>query len=521
MIGLAVALSCTTPATTGAQETVLRAAMHADLRILDPHWTGAVITMTHGALVYDTLFGRDETLAARPQMVDRHEISPDGLTHTLTLRDGLRWHDGSPVVSQDVVASIRRWGARSVGGRRLMRFTSGMEILDDRHVKIVLNAPYRQLPVALASPGAVIMRTREALTDPDVQVTEAIGSGPFRFVKDEWVPGSKVVYRKNADYVPRAEPARAMAGGKLAGVDRIELLWLPDAQTSTQALIKGEIDLLETPSVDFLPFLRAARGITLLGGERSDDYVGLIRLNHLQPPFDKVAMRQAMYKLVNQEDMLRAMIGDPAYYRVCHGLITCGSPAANDGGRAMLAGHDPKGAAAAFRAAGYRDEPITILQAVDLGFANSMSQVLIQAMREAGLKLDIQAMDWGTVTQRRARKDHPAQGGWNIFVTATPGMIAADPSSNSWGDASCGGAQPGWPCDDRLEALRAAWEMAQTDAERLKIATDWQARAVETVVYVPAGQWGTPLAFRSDRIAGIVPNPRSAGATALWGIRRR
>ena len=517
---LAAFLPGAMPGEAVAQEKVLRAAMHADLRILDPHWTTTLITVTHGLLVHDTLFSRDDALAPQPQMVGHHEISPDKLTHTLTLRDGLRWHDGSPVSTRDVVASIRRWGARDVAGRRLMRFTAAIETVDDRTFKLVLDAPYRQLPAALAQPSAVIMRAREALTDANVQVNEAIGSGPFRFARDQWVPGSKAVYRKNTDYVPRAEPARGLAGGKVAGVDRIEFLWIPDAQTAAQALIKGEVDLLESPAIDFVPLLRAARGVTLRMPPRLDRLAGLIRLNHLHPPFDKVAMRQAMYKIVNQEDFLRAAIGDPEFYRVCHGLIPCGSPMANDGGRAMLAGFDPKGAAAAFRAAGYRDEPITILHATDLGVVDPMTQVLIQAMREAGLKLDIQAMDWGSVAQRRARKDPPAQGGWNIFMTSTPIVSAADPTMSSWIDASCATAQSGWPCDERIESLRDAFGFAETDAERLKIATELQARAAETVVFIPTGQWTGPLAFRSDRISGPVPGVPGAGITALWGITK-
>jgi peptide/nickel transport system substrate-binding protein len=505
-----------------AQEKVLRAAMHADLRILDPHWTTAVISLTHGILVYDTLFAFDDAFQPQPQMVASYEVSPDNLTYTMTLRDGLRWHDGSPVRARDIVASIRRWGARNTSGQRLLRYTTSLDSLDDRRFRLVLDQPYRQVLRALAQHSAVMMREREARIDPATQVTEAIGSGPFKFARDRWVPGSKAVYERNADYVPRTEPARGLAGGKVAGVDRIEFLWIPDEQTAAQALIKGEIDLLENASVDFVPILEAARNVSLRRtAQQGGRGVALIRLNHLHPPFDKVAMRQAMYKLVNQEDFLRAAFGNPDYFQVCHSLLPCGTSFANGGGRETLAGYDPKGAPAAFRAAGYRGETITLLHATDLAGVDPMNQVLIQAMRDAGLKLEVQSLDWGTVAQRVPRRDPPAQGGWNLYMTATPVTPSADPSNFSWLAANCDKARPGWPCDERIEALRDAWDFAETDGERMRIATELQARAVETVVFIPTGQYSRPLAYRSDRLTGPIPGIPGAGVTALWGITRK
>jgi len=525
---LAVACGVALAATAGiapreaiAQEKVLRAVMHADVRTLDPHWTTQTIAGIHGLLVYDTLFGVDDDFVPQPQMVGKYDISPDKLTYTMTLRDGLRWHDGTPVTTRDVVASIRRWGARDPAGQRLLLFTDRLETVDEKTFKIILKEPYGQVLATLGKTSTsvpVMMREKEAMVDPNTQVTEAIGSGPFRFAKDQWVPGSKTVYLKNADYVPRSEPARTLAGGKIPGVDRIELIWMSDPQTAMQALVNGEIDFLEAPQIDFLPILERTRGVTVMKTGKIDSTFGMIRLNHLHPPFDNPKVRQAMYKIINQEDFLRTVVGNPAYYKVCHGLITCGSPLENKGGSAMLAGYDPKGAAAAFRAAGYKGEPITILHATDHVTINPLTQVMIQAMREAGLNLDIQAMDWGSVVQRRAKKDPPAQGGWNIFVTTSSGTSGANPIIHTWIGAACDRGLFGWPCDPEVEKLRSAWGFAQTDAERLKIATDLQTRAIEQVVYVPTGQWMQPIAYRSDRISGIVP---ITGITALWGITKK
>jgi len=136
------AIAALAPAVAPAQEKVLRAVMHADVRTLDPHWTTQTIAGIHGLLVYDTLFGVDDDFVPQPQMVGKYDISPDKLTYTMTLRDGLRWHDGTAVTTRDVVASIRRWGARDPAGQRLLLFTDRIEAVDEKTFKIILKEPY-------------------------------------------------------------------------------------------------------------------------------------------------------------------------------------------------------------------------------------------------------------------------------------------------------------------------------------------------------------------------------------------
>jgi len=520
---LAGSFAVALPFAVQAQEKVLKAVMHADVRVIDPIWTTQTIANIHGMLVYDTLFGNDAKMVPQPQMVGKYEISPDKLTYTFTLRDGLKFGDGSPVTTKDVIASLKRWGAKDGVGQRLFSYITALEAVDDKTFRMVLKEPYGMVLESLGktnSSVAVIMREQEASTDPQTQVKEAIGSGPFNFAKDQWVPGSKAVYVKNPHYVPRPgnEPASSFAGTKYAGVDRIELVWISDSQTAMSALINGEIDFFEAPSIDFLPMLEKARGVKLMKTGNLDSTVGMIRLNHLHPPFNNPKARQAMYHLINQEDFLRAIVGDPNYYRVCHGILTCGSPLANDGGSAMLKDYNPKKALQLLKEAGYNGEPITVLQATDHNTITPATQVLVQAMREAGINVDAQSMDWGTVVTRRAKKDPPAQGGWNIFVTTTGGVGSSNPVLHTWIGAACDKGLFGWPCDAKIEELRNAYAFAQTDADKKRIATELQTRAIEQVVYVPFGQWTVPLAYRADRIEGIVPN---TGLAVLWNIKKK
>ena len=227
-------------AAPASAQSTLKASLHSDLKIIDPIWTTALITQYHGYLVYDTLFALDDKLQVKPQMVDSWKMSDDKLTWTFTLRDGMTWHDGAPVTAADCVASLKRWGAKDTMGQKLMSYVSELSAPDDKTIKMVLKEPYGLVLSTLGKPGSNVpfmMPARIAATDPNTQITDATGSGPFIFKKDEWKAGEKVVYVKNPNYKPRSEPASGLAGGKVAKVDRIEWLWIPDAQTQVNALL--------------------------------------------------------------------------------------------------------------------------------------------------------------------------------------------------------------------------------------------------------------------------------------------
>jgi peptide/nickel transport system substrate-binding protein len=180
--------------------------------------------------------------------------------------------------------------------------------------------------------------------------------------------------------------------------------------------------------------------------------------------------------------------------------------------------YNPKKALQLLKEAGYKGEPITVLAATDHNTITPATQVLIQAMREAGINVDVQSMDWGSVVSRRAKKEPPAQGGWNIFVTTSGGVGSANPVLHTWIGAACDKGLFGWPCDPEIEKLRNAFGMAASEEERKKIAKELQTKAMENVVFLPFGQWDSPLAYRADRIDGVVPN---TGLAVLWGITKK
>lgn len=499
-------------------ERVLRVVPNADLQTLDPINTTAGVVQSHAHMIYDQLFGRDARQRPQPQMVERWSLSPDALTWRFTLRDGLAFHDGASVTGADVVASLRRWGARDPHGRQILAVTESLSADDDgRSVTWVLRRPYALMLDALSKPSGnmpAIMPARVAATDPFTAIQDTTGSGPFIFDRAAWVPGSAVVYRRNPAYRPRAEPASGTAGGKVVKVDRVEWLNIANAQTAALALVQGEVDFVETPGVDFLPLLRQ-RGAQVLR-INALGFQGMLRMNHLHPPFNDARARQALLYLVDQEEMLQGMFPEPELYQECHAFFVCGSLQETTAGIPPGIGHDMDRARALIRESGYDGRPIVLMDPTDNPFIHAATLVLAQRLQQAGMTVDVQATDFATMATRRAIRKPAAEGGWDIGLTFWNGLGASDPVGNVPMQASCDRAWPGWPCDAEHQALIDAFPYATTPEERSRMLEALQVSAYRVVPYVPFGQWFLPAAL-SPRLSGVLGMP---GIIILWNIQK-
>ncbi len=518
IMGLAIGAGAmlTAPLAAEAQEKkVLRAAMHAGLRILDPFIGTTYIVRDHGYMIYDTLFSVDEKLNVKPQMVDSYDVSADQLTYTFKLRDGLKFHDGAPVTTDDVIASLERWSKVDGMGSKLFGFIKELKVVNATTFQMILKEPYGLVLTSLGKPSAIvpfILPKRVAMTPPTEQLTEYVGSGPFRFVTEEYRAGVKAVYEKNLDYKPRSEPADGMSGGKVVKLDRVEWLIIGDAQTTANALVKGEVDMWERPSYDLLPQVKKDKNIVITNrnplGEGS-----LMRLNWLQPPLDNVKVRQAILHAIQQEDYLAAQVGDPEYYRLCGSMYGCGTPLESDVGAVQLQKPDVAKAKKMLAESGYKGETITIMQPMDVGIITPLAPVTVQFLRAIGMKVDLQAMDWSTMMLRRANKGPADQGGWHIFHTAQAVPDQMNPVANNYlrGD----GAFFGWPSDPEIEKLRDAFSRESDPVKQKELAVAVQKRAYETVPYIPLGLYIQPPAHRKN-ITGFVIGP----ATVFWNVEK-
>jgi peptide/nickel transport system substrate-binding protein len=239
-----------------ADSKTLRFIPQANLANLDPIWTTQYVVRNGSLLIWDMLYGVNEKLEPQPQMVENHEVSGDFKTWTFKLRPGLKFHDGEPVRAKDVVASIRRWMVRDAPmGGPIKKRLDALEVVDNQTFRFRLNQPYSKMLFALgksSTPTLFIMPERIAATDPYKQITEYVGSGPMRFKKDEWVPGTRAVFERFDGYAPRAEKTDWLSGGKRMNFERVEWQIVPDSATAAAALQNGEVDWWETPISDLI-----------------------------------------------------------------------------------------------------------------------------------------------------------------------------------------------------------------------------------------------------------------------------
>jgi peptide/nickel transport system substrate-binding protein len=521
-LAAASAATLALPAIARAQAaTTLRFIPQIDLAFLDPHWTTAYVTRNHGYMVFDTLYGMDGNFKTSPQMVEGHTVENDGKLWRLTLRPGLMWHDGTPVLARDCVASIKRWAKRDSFGDTLMQTTDELSAPDDKTIQFRLKKPFPLLPDALgkaASPMCAMMPERLGNSDPFKQITEIVGSGPFRYLANERVQGARNVYAKFDKYVPRSGPVQDWtAGPKIVNFERVEWTTIPDAATGSAALQNREQDWLEQPVWDIIPLLQKTAGVKV----EVLDPTGLVcmmRPNQLQPPFNNPAIRRALLWGINQADFMQAIVGDkPDSYYAELGMFCPKTPMASNAGLDPLVGKRDFGKVKEMlKAAGYGGEKVVLLVPTDYVQLKALADVGSDMMTRCGMNVDYIATDWGTMLQRRNKKDPTDQGGWSAFVTSWAGADHLNPAGHIAlrGNGDSPSSWPGWCVSPEIERLRTAWFAAPDLAAQQQTCKDLQRQAMTDLPYFPLGQYQQPTAYRTD-ITGLLK-----GFATFWNIRR-
>jgi peptide/nickel transport system substrate-binding protein len=491
---------------------------HAALRVLDPHWTTAYVSRNHSYLVYDTLFSMDKNFKPQPQMVERWSVSKDGLTYAFTLRQGMKWHDGAPVTARDCVASLRRWQTKDPLAIKLASMTKSLEATGELTFKLELKEPFGLVLDALAKPSGQVpfmMPERQAATDPNKQVEEIIGSGPFKFVKEEFQPGVKAVYTRFKDYRPRSEPPDNLAGGKVANVERIEWVVIPDNNTAAAALNAGEVDMYEAPPVDLLPLLKSNPKNVVQVMDPLGFQMGL-RFNHLLPPFDKPEIRKAVLYMIDQAAVMTVVVGsDPNFHRVCNAIFFCNTPFGSTAGAEDVK-QDFAKAKRLLAEAGYKGEKVVLMDPTDLNVLHSAVQATVPQLRQGGLNVEVQAMDWGTLLTRRTSKEPVEKGGWNLLITAGTGADLIFPLSNFFINPLCDKGWFGWYCDPKMQDLQDRWARTADPAKAQALRVEMQRQAYTAVPFAPLGQYQQPMAYRNN-VSGVVP----AVVPVFWGLTKK
>ena len=483
---------------------------------LDPIVATSYNIRNHGYLVYDTLFATDEQFRIRPQMVQHFETAPDGLKWTFQLRDGLMFHDDTPVEAKDCIASIKRWSARDSYGQTLAAYVDAYEAVDAKTFAIRLKRPFPLMTAALgklSSNVPFIMPERIANSDPMRPITDPTGSGPWRFMTRQWVPGQSSVYERFAGYKPREEAPSWAAGGKIARINRIEWLTLTEAPAVTNALTTGEADWAEQLPYDLIPLLKRDRNLELLNVPLG--YFMLMRFNQLQPPFNNPKVRAAVAMAVKQVDMMQAVAGSPDNYTESKSFFTKGTPMSSGAGSEAM-GENMARAKEMLAASGYKGEKTVLLAPADQPVAYNQSLVTQALLSQMGFNLDFISTDWASFIGRRGNRGPAEQGGWSVFHTQWSGADLTDPALNPLIRAHGAPAWFGWPSDPDLESLRNDW-LATTDLPAQKeIAAKMERRAFESFPYVPCGLITQPMAMRKS-LTGFINAP----AQFFWNMEKK
>ena len=498
-----------------ARAQTVTAVLEAEIVTLDPHFTPAYISRTFGYMVFDTLFAMDAEGRVQPQMVQSWTASPDGLTWSFTLREGLAWHDGTPVTAADCVASIRRWGARSSIGSRLLAATTSIEAIDARSFTLTLKEPFGLVLDTLgttSSPVPFMMPARLAATPGTERITEIMGSGPFVYDRAQHRTGDRMTLRRNARYVPRAEPASGLAGGKRVNIEALEIRVVPDGATAVAAMRAGEIDYMQYAPFDLLPALGRDRRVRVMGFTGLDMFTGHYRTNAATGPFADPAIRRVLLHLVDQSEVMAGMGLTGAFSRTCNAFFICGSPYETDVATEAMRTPSIEAARAALRQTRYNGEPVIVLVANDLEAPRISSEILADRLRRAGFNVDMQVMDWASVLARRTRRD-----GWSVFGVHALGVDLHSPLTNSVVGFNCTNAVTGgFHCVEALTPLFAAFAAAPTLEARQAIVAQMQTIIYGQAMAVPFGQFAQPAAYRAQ-LDGLLPS----AIPLFWNVAKR
>ena len=512
---IVIAIACTLiPITGQAQPNTLKVVPSADVTVLDPMFSTAWISLIASEMIYESLFTWDSKLQPQPMMAQSWTTSDDGLAWRFTLRPGLRFHTGEPATSADVVASTQRWMAMDTVGAKVANVVASVSAVGTDTAEFRLKKPFPSLLFALAAAPArfpAIMRASDALADGKPilgQVSNAIGSGPFRFNHTERMAGHRTVWDRNPDYIPRAEAPDGLAGARVVKVDRVEWLVIPDASTASAALATGEVDVLERAVLDQVPVLARNKAVKLarLTPIMSQN---MLRPNATIPPFDNPKMRKALAYAVHQPDEMGAGWGEPENWKTCASYFICGSIFGTNAGGEDIHQDFAKSRQLAAEA-GYKGEKIIFVATTEITTLKLMSDVAIDALQRAGFNIEVQWGDWGTTGARLRKRD-----GWNLFLTGAPGAIMYHPLTNIATDMACGGKNfAGWACDDATETLREAF-MDANDADRMMALDRYHRRLVEMQPYVLLGQYDAVSAMRTT-VTGVLPSP----VMVYWNVEK-
>ncbi len=438
---------------------------------------------------YETLYTFGAGYPVRPLLaVDMPDISPDGKTYTIALRPGVKFHNGKEMDSTDVVASLKRYFTVASRGKGVANLVEEIANPDTYTVVIKLKTPHTPLIALLAmnNSAAIIVPADEAEKD----LAGNIGTGPYKFAERQ--PDRFIRLVRNPDYSSRADAPDLYAGGRIAYLDEIRFVPVPSANTRIEGALAGQYQYAEQIPVESRD--------RLLGSDKvQPDPVKpfgwpIIFLNTKEGLMTDVRLRRAVQTCLSEEDMLAAAFGDPEYYALDGALYPEGFFYHTKRGVESYNQYDPARAKSMLKDAGYANQPVRILTSQQYEFHFKLAQVMAENLREAGFAVDMQVVDWATLTQRR---NDPKL--WDVYFTHSP-FIAEPSLNNIFNDA-----YPGWWVDAEKDRIAKAFNSERDLKKRVEILGDFQALIFRDVPMIKVGDFNL-LGAKAKNLKNFIPS---------------
>jgi peptide/nickel transport system substrate-binding protein len=477
---------------------------------LDPLWTTAAVTRGIGFHVWDKLIGQDDFGVLQPDMLEKWEVDNDGKRFTFTLRDGLLWHDLTPVRVEDVIASIKRWGEVEPYAKFFNPLITRFDKIDNESFVIEVSEPTGLILAGLGKPGASqpIMVPEAQVVPATEQMTTFIGSGPYKM--GAWEPGNRLFLERFEDYVPRTESPSYFAGAHMAYVDVLEMIEIPDQQTRVAAVLTGEVDYIDVVSGDFYDSLASGANVQVMIGKPGAQPI--FNFNKAIPPFDNtpegLLMRRAVQAATNAEEIMLGY-GTRDLWSLCSSYMFCGGFwSQTDVAKGRYNMSNPDLAKQLIAEAGYDGTPIILLDPTDFPTIHPIPIVLREQLDRVGINVEYRAIDWATqITATRQEE------GWNIAPTWYSSYILHP--LNTQGLVT-GKGTSGWWESPEMDAARQRMAEAIDSDEQLAASDAMQEIFFDQVPYVNLGQFFQLRAMNSDLKGYIAAPVGSPYLMNLW-----
>lgn len=493
MLGLAL------PGAAFAQSANL--AMVGEPQSLDPMASSADLVGTIMQHVYEPLYTFDAAWTLQPMLAAAMpEIGDGGKSYTITIRQGVKLHNGRDLTAEDVAASLKRWMEMTPRGKTVAKGLAGIEAKDALTVVITLTAPNPALIAHLALPsGFAAIMAKETIANP---LTEFVGTGPYTF--KERKADQFVVLVKHDGYTARAEAPSGYAGRREARIPELRFIPVPNANTRVEGAIAGQYQFADQLPVESYKKVSGAAGVK---AELTMPYgFPYIPLNTKQGPFADLKLRQAFQMALSDTEMLMAAFGDEKFFAAAAEHFPKGSPFYTTAGASAYDKADAAGAKALLAQAKYDGTPIRILNSKQYDFHHRIALVLAEHLKAAGFKVQLDVVDWATLVQRRA--DAAA---WDVYITHSPFLPEPMLSPPQLGDDA-----PGWWKTPAKDSALGAFNSETDPAKRAALWAKVQEVVYTEVPYVRVGNFAS-LAGLSAKLKGYRPMPWPAFWNAELG----